>query len=352
MRPKISGFVARPQGPRRIQLSARDAARRPGFQRLGITLLSFLIACGGGPEPEKTAPAVVAPPAPPPAAPRPTESPLHLLDVNGTKLAYRLSGDSGAPVVFVHGSFSDYRSWRGQENAFARSFRVLVYSRRYHRPNPQVADTNEAYSPKVHAEDLAALLLTLDLAPAHIVGSSYGAYVALALAREHPNLVRSIVLAEPPIVSLLTTSEAGDVERRAFFMNVLDPAKRAFARGDSVTGLRTFYDGLNGRGQFDNLPATTRADMLAYSFEMRQELLANREQYYPPVSCAELGRVTTPVLLVRGDRSPRLFQIINDELARCMQSDSTAVIPGAGHPPHLQNPVVYNQTVGRFLVSH
>ena len=275
-----------------------------------------------------------------------------MLEVNGTRLAYRLSGDSGAPVVFVHGSFSDYRSWRGQENAFSRSFRVLVYSRRYHRPNPQVADTNEAYSPKVHAEDLAALLLTLDLAPAHIVGSSYGSYVALALAREHPNLVRSIVLAEPPIVSLLTTSEAGDAERRAFFMNVLDPAKRAFARGDSVTGLRTFYDGLNGRGQFDNLPAATRADLLAYSFEMRQELLTNREQYYPPVSCAELGRVTTPVLLVRGDQSPRFFQIIIDELERCMQSDSTVVIPGAGHPPHLGNPVYYNQTVGRFLVSH
>ena len=227
-----------------------------------------------------------------------------------------------------------------------------MYSRRYHRPNPQVADTNQVYSPKVHAEDLAALLLTLDVAPAHIVGSSYGAYVALALAREHPNLVRSIVLAEPPIVSLLTTSEAGDAERRAFFMNVLDPAKRAFARGDSVTGLRTFYDGLNGRGQFDNLPAAMRADLLAYSFEMRQELLTNREQYYPPVTCVELGRVTTPVLLVRGAQSPRVFQIISDELARCMQSDTTAVVPGAGHPPHLGNPVYYNQTVANFLVSH
>ncbi|HXO86440.1 MAG TPA: alpha/beta hydrolase [Gemmatimonadales bacterium] len=292
--------------------------------------------------------------APPPAAavPRPTERPLHLLEVNGTKLAYRLSGDSGTPLVFVHGSLGDYRSWRGQENAFAQAYRVLVYSRRYHRPNPQVADTNQAYSPKVHAEDLAALLLTLDLAPAHIVGSSYGAYTALALARDHPNLVRSLVLAEPPIVSLLTVSEAGDAERRTFFLNVLDPARRAFARGDSVTALRTFYDGINGRGQFDNLPAAMRADLLAYSFEMRQELLTNRDEYYPTVSCAQLGRVTTPVLLVRGAQSPRLFQIISDELARCLQSDTTVIIPAAGHPPQLANPVYYNQAVARFLASH
>lgn len=254
--------------------------------------------------------------------------------------------------MFVHGSLGDYRSWRGQENAFAQAYRVLVYSRRYHRPNPQVADTNQVYSPKVHAEDLAALLLTLDLAPAHIVGSSYGAYTAMALARDHPNLVRSLVLAEPPIVSLLTVSEAGDAARRTFFLNVLDPARRAFARGDSITALRTFYDGLNGRGQFDNLPAAARADLLAYSFEMRQELLANREQYYPTVSCAELGRVTTPVLLVRGAQSPRLFQIISDELARCLQNDTTVIIPAAGHPPHLGNPVYYNQAVARFLASH
>ena len=350
MRHQISG--SRSQRSRRIQLFAGHAARRTRLQRLGIALVPLVLACGGNPEPEKTAPAAAAPSSPA-AALRPTERPLHLLEVNGTRLAYRLSGDSGAtPVVFVHGSLGDYRSWRGQENAFAQAYRVLVYSRRYHRPNPQVTDTNQVYSPKVHAEDLAALLLTLDIAPAHVVGSSYGAYTAMALVRDHPNLVRSLVLAEPPIVSLLTTSEAGDAERRAFYLNTLDPARRAFARGDSVTAVRTFYDGLNGRGQFDNLPAAMRADLLAYSFEMRQELLTNREQYYPTVSCAELGRVTTPVLLVRGAQSPRLFQIIMDELARCLQNDTTVIVPAAGHPPHLGNPVYYNQAVARFLASH
>jgi pimeloyl-ACP methyl ester carboxylesterase len=107
-----------------------------------------------------------------------------------------------------------------------------------------------------------------------------------------------------------------------------------------------------GHGQFDNLPAATRGDLLAHSFEMRQEMLANRDQYFAPVSCAELGRVTTPVLLVRGERSPRLFQLISDELARCLQSDTTVIIPGAGHPPHLANPGYYNQVVARFLASH
>src|SRR5206468_11124882 len=64
-----------------------------------------------------------------------------------------------APVVFVHGSLGDLQSWNGQETQFAQIYRVLVYSRRYHPPNPQV-DDNQTYSPKLHAEDLAAMLLT------------------------------------------------------------------------------------------------------------------------------------------------------------------------------------------------
>src|SRR5262249_19334374 len=146
----------------------------------------------------------------PPAAPVVSAAtPANITDANGTRLAFRLSGDSGAPVVFVHGSLGDLRSWARQEAAFAQFFHVLVYSRRYHPPNPRVED-NQAYSPKLHAEDLAALLLTLDIAPAHIVGSDYGAYTGLQLVRDHPQLVRSLVLAEPPIFPLLTNSEAGD----------------------------------------------------------------------------------------------------------------------------------------------
>jgi len=305
----------------------------------------LVVACGGGPSPEKTAPAA-APPL------RVFDRTLHATTFNGTRLTYRLTGDSGAPpVVFVHGTLGDLNSWAGQENLFAQRYRVLVYSRRYHRPNPQVED-NQTYSPKLHAEDLAAMLLTLELAPARIIGSSYGAYTALQLARDHPQLVRGLVLAEPPIFALLTGSEAGDSARRAFYTYALDPARGAFARGDSVAGVRLFYDATTGRGAFNRLSPAARASLLAHAFELRREMLAERGEYLPPVTCAELGRITTPVLLVRGERSPRMFQLISDELARCLQNDTTVVIPGAGHPPHASNPAYYNLVVLRYLASH
>jgi non-heme chloroperoxidase len=309
-----------------------------------VYLLCLAAACGGG------APAPPPSPAAPPSSLTATAS-LRVARVNGTTLSYRLIGDSGTPVVFVHGSLGDLGDWNAQVPTFARAYRVLVYSRRYHPPNPPVSD-DQTYSPTLHAEDLAALLLSLDLAPAHIVGSSYGAYTALVLAQEHPELVRSVVLGEPPIMPLLTGTEEGDAIRRAFFVNTLDPARAAFARGDSVGALRRYVDGVAGTRGFDNLPPETRAKIVAHAFEMRREMLANRELYMPPLSCGGLGRIHTPVLLLSAERSTRLFHVITAELARCLRNDTTATIPGASHAMHQANPAYYNQIVLRYLATH
>lgn len=314
-----------------------------------IPLLLLLAACGGGGAPTP-APAPAAPPRP--VAGPPVRIVLQSARVNGTTLAYRLAGDSGTPVVFVHGSLGDFGDWDAQVAAFATRHRVLVYSRRYHPPNPPV-DDDQTYSPMLHADDLAALLLQLEFAPAHIVGASYGAYTALVLALEHPELTRSVVLEEPPVLPLLTGTPEGDAIRRAFFTNTLDPARAAFVRGDSVAALRAFVDGQSGTpGLFDRLPPPVRADFLAHSFELRREMLATREQYYPPLTCPRLERLRTPVLLLRAARSPQRLHMISDELARCLTNDTTVAIPNADHGMHATNPAYYNHVVLRYLATH
>ena len=50
---------------------------------------------------------------------------------------------------------------------------------------------------------LAGLMKQLGIIPAHIIGSSYGGYIALLLAVDHPKLVRTLVLGEPPAFPLM-----------------------------------------------------------------------------------------------------------------------------------------------------
>ncbi|HEV8183308.1 MAG TPA: alpha/beta hydrolase, partial [Candidatus Angelobacter sp.] len=119
---------------------------------------------------------------------------------NGVELHYVDRG-MGVPVVFVHGSLSDGGYWGDQVNAFAHAgFRAIAYSRRHSPPNNNKA--LPGYSAVVDADDLAALITKLHLGRVHVVGHSYGALTALFLAARHPELVRTMVLAEAPAVTL------------------------------------------------------------------------------------------------------------------------------------------------------
>src|SRR5579883_2683555 len=103
-----------------------------------------------------------------------------IVSVNGVELHYIEAG-AGDPVVFAHGGLSDYRGWPFQLEPFAAHYRVIMYSQRYYWPNPRPSDLS-GYTTADHAADLAALIETRGLAPAFVVGTSYGAYITLTMA--------------------------------------------------------------------------------------------------------------------------------------------------------------------------
>jgi pimeloyl-ACP methyl ester carboxylesterase len=126
--------------------------------------------------------------------------------VNGTTLAYREHGD-GEPVVFVHGDLSDLRTWTPQLEGIGASHRAVAYSRRYARPNEDIPPgTDNQMLP--HVEDLAAFLRAIDAVPAHLTGNSWGAFICLLTAIRHPELVRTLVLEEPPVLTLFVSAAA------------------------------------------------------------------------------------------------------------------------------------------------
>lgn len=101
----------------------RDPA---GRRQLTIQIASLIT--GGFMEP-----AVVSGGAVEPATPHDLPMRTVTLDT-GPSLHYFAFGE-GHPVIFVHGSFADYRAWFGQIGPFGERFKAVTYSRRHHHPN-------------------------------------------------------------------------------------------------------------------------------------------------------------------------------------------------------------------------
>ena len=246
-----------------------------------------------------------------------------VVDVNGARLEYIEAGH-GEPLIFVHGSLEDLRIWRRQVELFSAHHRVVAYSRRYHYPNVAPSDGDPDYTASLHAADLAGLIEGLGLAPAHLVCSSFGGCVALALAVARSELVRSLVLAEPPLLPWLEHLPGGAPLAAAFYAEAWEPAKRAFREGDSEQAIRFFLDGVIGRGPstpprtgaFDRLSASGQRMILDNSAEMRAETLS--PDLFPALTCADVTALDLSVLLMNGELNPRLFHLINAELARCL----------------------------------
>lgn len=123
------------------------------------------------------------------------------IEIDSTRLEYVAQG-SGEPVVFVHGGLSDLRFWELQVEAFADRYRTGAYSFRHYHPNSPV-EAGAQITHEMLVDDLATLLERLNIASAHLVGQSSGGFVSLLLARNRPDLVRTLTLAEPPILPLL-----------------------------------------------------------------------------------------------------------------------------------------------------
>jgi pimeloyl-ACP methyl ester carboxylesterase len=264
---------------------------------------------------------------------------------NGVELHYVEAGE-GQPVVMVHGSLSDFRTWSLQRKFFSRRYRVVTYSRRYHFPNDHPKEPAD-YSALLHAGDLAALIHALRLGSVHLIGSSYGAYISLLMAARHPELVRTLVVGEPPLFPLLKRDREGASLLRRFLRTTWEPSRKALQENDVERGVRTFYDGIDAAGSFDRLSPSVRAGMLENAFSMRAEAISRSG--FPAFTKKDALRIRVPCLLLNGELSPRLFHRITDLLEQRLPLTERMVVPRASHSMHSHNPRKYNEIVLRFL---
>jgi pimeloyl-ACP methyl ester carboxylesterase len=275
-----------------------------------------------------------------------TVEPTRVL-VRDVELHYIEQG-AGATVILLHGGQGDYRSWQPQMEALSSCYRVISYSRRYHYPNRnRVASTD--HSALIDAEDLAELIVELDLGTVHLVGTSYGAFTALALATAHPELVRSIVLAEPPVLRWVTDTPRGSALYDEFMTTVQEPARRAFAAGDDESAMRLYIDAFDGDGTFDALPLERRAAIMSNANFFKSSAFSTDP--FPYLSKDAVGKLRVPALIVTGETTDELHRSVNDEIARVLSHAERVTIPGAGHGSPRQNPRAFTAAVYAFLSS-
>jgi len=268
--------------------------------------------------------------------------------VNGADLHYVERGQ-GESLILLHGGQGDYRSWGPQMEALSRSYRVISYSRRYNFPNdnPLTASYRSAYT---DADDLAAFIRHLKLGRAHLVGTSAGALAALVLATKHPGLVRSMVLAEPPVHRWAKDDPKGEALYREFMTSIWEPAGAAFKAGDDQGAMRILVDGFAGAGRFDGLPPEGRAVAIQNSRFFKAA--TSSADPFPVLSKDKVRRLNMPVLIVTGENTIRLHKFVNDELARLLPKAERVTIPQAGHGSARENPQAFNAAVTKFLENH
>ncbi len=272
---------------------------------------------------------------------------LKKFHVNGTELHYVEQGE-GDPVVFVHGGLGDFRTWGPQVGPFSERYHVVSYSRRGHYPNAWPEDYSSVEM-MLQVEDLADLIERLGLGRVSIVANSYGGYISLHLALRYPHLVRALALAEPPVHPLLLRLPGGKAMLEDFMRDAWGPAGEAFARDDMEGGVRLFIEGAVGKGEYDKLPPKVREGMMKNAPELKAATATEFSVHMPDLTCEDAAKIKAPTLLMRGELSPKMYYLINDELARCMSRAEQALIPGAAHVLHSQNPEAHNEVVLGFL---
>lgn len=267
---------------------------------------------------------------------------------NGTELAFVEAG-RGAPVVLVHGGLQDYRLWQAHLGVLGQRYRVIAYSRRNHFPNGVSADGISDMMGDVHGDDMAGVIEGLALGRVHVVAHSGGALAALFFAASHPDLIRTLVVNEPPATGLLLNAEGG-AEVVAEFGTRMGPVREAFRGGDLQRGLRLFADGVGGPGTYDRRSEAERRMMMDNALERVAD--ARQSSQPPTFTCAMGKRITAPTLLMNGAQSPAIFHRIVDELEHCIANRERVVIPDASHTVPGENPKGFNDAVLAFLAKH
>ena len=265
---------------------------------------------------------------------------MESVEVNGVELEYEVVG-SGEPVLLIDSLLADCFLPLLSEPALADRYQLIRYHKRgwvgsTHTPPPvSIAD---------HAADAAALLEYLGVRHAHIVGHSSGAAIAAQLALDHPEVVHTLTLLEPTLVSL---------PRGQAFLKQAAPVFEAYRSGDHSGAFAMFVAAASGLDWAtcralleERIPGVVTQSIKDADTFFGIELASLADWTFGAGQAAAIHR---PVLSVLGAETQPLWVEIADFLRASLPYVEESTIEGVGHLLQIQRPEPVAREIGQFL---
>ena len=253
------------------------------------------------------------------------------------ELAHDAFGETGPPVVVLHGLLGSARNWASIAKQLADTRRVFALDLRNHARSPW-ADTMTF---EEMAGDVAAFVERHQLSPAAVIGHSLGGKVAMRLALTRAGLVERLIVVDVapvayahtfgPFVEAMQQVDLAAVHQRA-------DAERQLERMIGDPAIRSFL--------LQNLVRTDAG----YAWRVNLEALAaNMPKLLDFPRPGDDAVYRGPTLFVAGGRSRYIKAEHRPLIERLFPHAEHAVIEGAGHWVHAERPVEFLDRVRPFL---
>jgi pimeloyl-ACP methyl ester carboxylesterase len=270
---------------------------------------------------------------------------------DGVTLAYDDSGASDAPaMVFLHGLSMARTTWARFLPDLEERFRVVLLDQRGHGESSHAPGT---YVLDTYVADTVALLTDVVRGPSVVVGHSLGGVIAHGIAQTRPDLVRSVLLEDPPLYVVdrmrdgVARGEASSVATMFPIMqNLCREMQGRNAPVDEYVAMVGGVPALNGAGTMADVigPDGTRAMAEAFS-------RLDPEIFTPAIDGSAISgtpdlsrRLECPVVVLRADPAlgPAFSAQDEERFLRTNPHARVVVFEGASHAIHDEQP-------GRFL---
>lgn len=180
----------------------------------------------------------------------------------------------------------------------------------------------------------------------HLVGHSYGGFLALQLALRRPERVQSIAVFEPVAFGILDEIEDADaLAGLALVRRTWEPD----ASGADEAWLRAFVDWWNGAGAWDRLGEETRRAFRTMGWKVFQEVLSLVDDH---TDRATYATITAPTLILGGTGSPLAERRVVEKLGAALPHATARLIEGVGHMAPISHAALVNEAIVAHLAAH